>query len=151
MPGTGGTVERCAAVRGISIPLPRGREPPAPLDSRGLANFPLAAAGRSRPRGKAPEESALRSVPMEDFRQSSSEPRTGGVDLAVAHGLDPLADTLVMDPGGDRNHPDSPLDGLFSASVSEAGRCAAASASRCHGALGWPALRSGGIYSHLSP
>src|SRR5512143_129605 len=118
-------VERCAVVRGISTPLRRGREPSAPLDSRGLANCPLAAAGRSRPRGKPPEESALRAFPMEDLRQSSSEPRPGGVDLAVAPRLDRLVAALVMDPGGDRDYPDPSLDGLFSGSLSEAGRYAA--------------------------
>src|SRR3972149_7436383 len=98
----GGAVERCAVVRGISIPLPRGREPSAPLDSRGLANCPLAAAGRSRPRGKPPEESPLRAFPMEDFRQSSSERRTGGVDLAVGPRLDRLVAALGLGPGRGR-------------------------------------------------
>ena len=41
------TVERCAVVRGISIPLQRGREPPAPLDTRGLADCIVAAAART--------------------------------------------------------------------------------------------------------
>ncbi len=40
------------AVRGISIPLQRGRQPPAPLDSRGLADCAVAAAGRARPRSR---------------------------------------------------------------------------------------------------
>jgi len=41
----GRAAQRCAVVRGISIPVQRGREPSAPLDSRGLADCPLAAAG----------------------------------------------------------------------------------------------------------
>jgi hypothetical protein len=40
-------VERRALVRGLSFPLWRGREPPAPLDSRGLADCAVAAASRS--------------------------------------------------------------------------------------------------------
>src|SRR5512136_2601467 len=124
----GGAAQRCAVVRGISIPLQRGREPAAPLDSRGLANCPLAAVRRSRPRCNPPDESALRAVPMEDLRQSASESRAFGVDLAVAPRLDRLVAALVMDPGGDRNHPDSFLDGVFSGSLSEAGRYAAEAA-----------------------
>ena len=39
-----GAVERCAVVRGISVPVQRRREPPPPLDSRGLAACAVAAA-----------------------------------------------------------------------------------------------------------
>ena len=42
--------ERRAAVRGVSVDLRRGRQPPAPLDSRRLAARGLAAAARARPR-----------------------------------------------------------------------------------------------------
>jgi hypothetical protein len=53
--------------------LQRGCEPPAPLDSRGLADCPLAVAGYSHPRcAKPAEESALDAVPLEDLRQSAA-------------------------------------------------------------------------------
>ncbi len=44
------TVERCNGVRRISSPLQRGREPPPPVDSRGLAASVLAAGGCPWPR-----------------------------------------------------------------------------------------------------
>ena len=103
------------------------------------------------PGATPPEESALRAVPMEDLRQPSAQSRAFGIDAAVAAGLDGLVTALVLDPVGDRNHPDSSLDCLYSGSVSEAGRCAAGPASRRRSALGRPALRSGGIYARVPP
>ena len=52
-------VERRAAVRGISVALQRRREPPAPLDSRRLADCAVAAAARSRPRRPRCEKNPL--------------------------------------------------------------------------------------------
>ena len=68
----GGTVERCAVVRGESLLLQRGREPAASLDPWGLAACRMAAAARSRSRSAASEESALWTVPMEALRQPSA-------------------------------------------------------------------------------
>ena len=48
-----GTVERRHGVRGIPFPLQRGREPPAPVDPRGLAASVLAAGGCPRSRARA--------------------------------------------------------------------------------------------------
>ena len=48
------------------VALQRGREPPAPLDSRRLAACRLAAAARSRSRCAPAEESAVVAVAMED-------------------------------------------------------------------------------------
>ncbi len=45
------------------VSLQRGREPPAPLDSRGLADCPVAAAGRSRPRRDAVRRIRSRGCP----------------------------------------------------------------------------------------
>ncbi len=78
-----GLLERCAVVRGISVPLQRGREPAASLDSRGLADCTLAAAGCSRLRRAPPEESAIRAVAMEDLRQPSPQSRALGADPAL--------------------------------------------------------------------
>src|SRR5450759_289252 len=68
----GGIVERCAVVRRISVPLQRGCEPPAPLDTRGLADCIVVAAARTwqprRFRYRPPAEPALGTVPMENLR-----------------------------------------------------------------------------------
>ena len=69
------------------------------------------------PGRKPPKESALRTVPMEDLRQSSSQSRAFGTDTPVASGLDGLVTRLVMDPGGDRNLSDSSLGCLSSGSL----------------------------------
>src|SRR5512143_505885 len=105
----GWAVERCPVVRGISISLQRGREPSAPLDPRGLADCTLAAARRSRPGDKPTEESALRTLPLEDLRQSSSQSRAFGTDAPDACGLDGLVTCMAMDPGGDRDPSHSSL------------------------------------------
>ena len=62
--------ERRAVVRGIPVPLQRGREPPPPLDSRRLADCALAAARRSRPR-RAPA-AAIRSRRCRAGRSSTT-------------------------------------------------------------------------------
>ena len=108
----GRAVERCAVVRGIPVSLQRGREPPAPLDSRGLADCAVGDAGRSRPRCAPSEESALDAVPLEDLRQPAAQSRTRGFDTPVAAGLDSAAVGLVLDLVGDGNHPDSFFDQL---------------------------------------
>ncbi len=67
---------RCAVVRGLSLWLQRGREPPPPLDTRGLADCVMVAVARTRqPRGfrhrqpaRPPTKSAFRTVPMENLR-----------------------------------------------------------------------------------
>ena len=69
------------------------------------------------PGSKPPKESALRTVPMEDLRQSSPQSRAFGADTPVASGLDGLVTRLVMDPGGDRNPSDSSLGCLSSGSL----------------------------------
>ena len=107
VPCAGGTVERCAPVRGISVQLHRRREPSPPMDPRGLADRRVAAVARSRPRRRPPQEPALGAVPMEDLRQSSAQPRTFRIDAPVAAGLDLFPFRLVLDLVGDRDPPDS--------------------------------------------
>ena len=96
----------------------------------GLAACRLAAAARSRSRCAPAEEPAVVAVAMETFRQPAAQSRAGGVDAAVAAGLDGFVIGLVLDIGGDRNHPDPVLDGLYAGAVQEAGRRAAGPASR---------------------
>ena len=67
----------------------------------------MAAAARSRSRSAASEESALRTVAMEDLRQPSAQSRAVGIDAPVAARLDGLVTVLVVDLGGDRHHLDS--------------------------------------------
>ncbi len=99
-------VERRAVVRGIPGPLRRRRQPPPPLDPRRLAARGLAAAVGARARRAAPEESALGAVALEAVRQPAPQPGAGGVDAAVAAGLDGVFVDLVLDPGGARHPPD---------------------------------------------
>ena len=76
------------------------------------------------PDAQPPEESALAAVPLEDLRQPAAQSRACGVDAPVAAGLDRVVIALVLDPGGDRDHPDSFFDCLAPGPASEAGRCA---------------------------
>ncbi len=99
----------------------------------------LAVAGDSRPRWAPAEESALGALPLEDLRQSAAQPDGRGVDPPVAAGLDRVAGGLVLDPGGDRHHPDSFFDRLGPECASEADRCDSGAAPRCRTALGPPA------------
>ena len=70
-----GAVERRGAVRGLSVPLQRRREPPPPLDSRRLADRRVAAAARARARTRRRiAESALGAVALEDLRQPAAQP-----------------------------------------------------------------------------
>ena len=46
---------------------------------------------RARPRRRPPEESALRTVALEDLRQPAAQPGAGGADAAAAAGLDGLS------------------------------------------------------------
>ena len=55
------------------------------------------------------EESALRAVALEDFRQPAAQSRACGLDAAAAAGLDGLVAGLVLDLVGDRHHSDSAL------------------------------------------
>src|SRR5208337_5034324 len=119
----GRAVERCTVIRGIPVSLQRGREPPAPLDSRGLADWAVGDAGSSWPRCAPSKESALDAVPMEDLRQPAAESRTRCFDTPVAAGLDSVAIGLVLDLVGAGNHPDSFIDQLCPGCDSKAGRC----------------------------
>ena len=66
----GRAVERCAVIRGIPVSLQRGREPSAPLDSRGLADRAVGDAGRSRPRCAPSKRTRSRCCP--DGRSSTT-------------------------------------------------------------------------------
>ena len=132
-------VERRAVVRGISVPLQRGREPPAPLDSRRLADCCAGCCRASPAPTRAVQKNPLSLLSrwkiFDNLRRSL---RAGGIDAPAAARLDRAAVGLVLDPGGDRDHPDSFFDCLGPGSASEAGRCAARPASRRRSALGRP-------------
>ena len=59
------------------------------------------------------KESALAPVPLEDLRQPSAQSRAFGFDTVVAAGLDGFITALVVDSGGDRDHPDSSRECLY--------------------------------------
>ncbi len=121
----------------------------SPLDSRRLADCALAAAGRSRRRRAPAEESALGTFPMEDLRQPAAQPGAGGIDSALAAGLDRAVAGVVLDPGGNRDYRDSKPDCLDTGVVSEAARRAAWPACRRRGALGGPPRLSSRIYARM--
>ena len=146
----GRAAERRSGVRGVPGSVRRRRPPPLPLDSRGLAALALAAARRSRPGRAAAEEPALRAVPMEAVRQSSTQPRTWGVggpaDPVVGR---PLAH-LVVDPGRRRlDRPPVPRR-IGPRRGAEAGRRVVRSACRRQRARCWPAGVPGGAGTGLS-
>src|SRR5437773_4667286 len=99
--------ERRASVRGISFPLQRRRQPPAPLDSRGLANCQMAAAACSWPGRPPSEESTFWPFALEDFRQPAAQSGACRNDAAVTAGLDGFVLGLVLDVIGNRNHSDA--------------------------------------------
>ena len=103
----------------------------------------------SRPRWAPAEESALDAVPLEDLRQPAAQSHGRGVDTPAAAGLDRVVIGLVLDPGGDRHHPDSFFDGLGPECASEARRCDSGAAPRGRSALGRPALRSGCLHARM--
>src|SRR5512143_4297343 len=103
----GGASERCNGVRGISVSLQRGREPPASLDSRGLAACAVAAAGRPGRHRPLSEEPAIDAVPMEAPRQPTAQSRARGADSPAAAWLDGPGRPAILDLVGVRDHPDT--------------------------------------------
>src|SRR5690242_20473463 len=114
-----GPAERRGALRGISVSVQCRCQPPAPLDSGGLADCAMAAAARSRPE-RPPEQSAFRPLPLEDFRQPPAQSRAFRNDAAVAAWLDGFVSGLVLDLVGSGRHSDSAPARLDFAFVSEA-------------------------------
>ena len=94
----------------------------------------------SRPRWAPAEESALDALPLEDLRQPAAQPYGRRADSPAALGLDRVAGGRVLDPGGDRHHPDSFVDLLGPERATEADRGDPEAAPRCRTALGRPAL-----------
>ena len=70
-------VERRAVVRGVSVDLWRGHQPPAPLDSRRLAAAGVAASARARPRQAPAAQSAVGAFAVEALRQPAAQSRPG--------------------------------------------------------------------------
>src|SRR3990172_8032428 len=128
---TRGASERCNGVRGISVPLQRGCEPPASLDSRGLAACAMAAVGRSGRTWPFSKKSALDAVPMEAPRQPSAQSRACGADTPAAARLDGLGRATFLDLLSVGDHPGPFFDSLHPWSASEAGRCAPWAAFSC--------------------
>ena len=127
----GGAVERCAVVRG-DIPLRYS----ADVSRRHrwirgdwqIARWLLPRVpGPGARRQKNPLSGLSRWKIFDNLRRSLVP---SGVDPSVAARLDGLVTVLVVDPVGDRNHPDSSVAWLYSGSVSEAGGCAAGAAFR---------------------
>ncbi len=134
-----GAAERRGAVRGISVQLQRGREPPPPLDPRATGRLPLAAAARTRPariRCRTAAESAIGAVAMENLRQPAAQSGSRGIDAAVAAGLDRLVAELVLDLGGSRHRPDSAL------ACPDARTCCASPTTAAAASISAAALRS---------
>ncbi len=134
--------ERRGAVRGISVALQRGREPPPPLDPRRLADRALVAAARAGGRRSSAQESALVAVAVEDSRQPAPQRRARRTGGAAVRRLD----------GGDaRDRPGTRLAGIPSGGAAQARRRAAAPALHLGDAFVGAPSRAGGIHARVPP
>ena len=93
MPCPFGARQRCRALRGISSSLQHGHQPPAPLDSRRLADCPMASAAGARTGCAAHCQPTLRIVAMEDIRQPAAESGSSRLGAVAARQLDAAAGT----------------------------------------------------------
>ena len=99
-----GVAERRAVVRGVSVDLSRGHQPPPPLDSRRLAARGLAAAAAC----PAPASTGC-AIRCRCFRSGSSSTTCGAVSsrrrltLLLLLGWTVLPHAMAVDAGGDRD------------------------------------------------